>query len=728
MILRVLALSLLSTVSAQAQWAAFQANTGNALLLQLPPGNDNIANWQKSGLAVIGGIPTRNTQCGATVTASGLIPPQAGDDATKLNAAIAACPPGQVVQMGSGTFNYTLAQLPMVVNKGITIRGNGTDVGTCNAATGTPCWPTVLQTYDGPLPTYLSSARCAVTVSAPVSSTPICPNTSGFFMLAPNGPFDFGWGGCNVAIDNPTTKPCGTTIAVDAPQGALTVQVAQTSNFSVNMWVLLDEYPAMVTTTNPVPGQTSILASPEFLNTSNFPAVMKLANPDDGNNMAACTAGGNTGYSFCVSRLNQEIHKVTAIGPGPCPGAGCTLTFDSPLTLAFRQSGSHDARVYWPTKQGANTPNPFVEQVGIENMTIHRSTGGTINMEFCAYCWVKNVECNYWIAGCVNFTYSVRSLVTRSYLHNGIDLQNNGAEYPVGISVASTENLLEDTIITFGGKGMVGRGAPSNVVAYNYVDKTMYMTGAGIGNYWNDMGVNGSHFGGTHGWLFEGNWGSNLDGDETHGNAIDHVFFRNQGNGMRTTFVDPSSGQTVNDCAGIAFADPGNTPQSPGPLRAAGPMAQNYWYVYIGNALGFSGIQSCAGGAFVYNGTTGTSSTNRAIWISGWTGGEWNSLLDANLKVANAASFIFRHANYDYVNNAIVDFAAGYSHTLPNSAFLSAQPAYFSPGAACSYPWPWIDSQSTPPVKSASGPGGCSTTIGLPAKARHDAGTPFRLP
>ncbi len=694
-------------------------STGGTLVI--PAANDVSANWQKSGLAPIGGIPVRNTQCGATVTASGLVPPQAGDDASKLTAAIAACTPGQFVLMGAGTFNYALSQQPIVINKGITLRGNGAPVGTCNAATGTPCWPTVLQTYDGPQPKYASPAQCGVTIG----TTTNCPNTSGFFMMAPNGPFDFGWAGCNPSIANPTASSCGSALAVDAAQGATTVQVAQTSGFSVGMWVLIDEYPAMVTTTNPVPGQASILASPEFLTASASPAVMRLANPDGGNNMAACTSGGNPGYSFCINRLNQEIHRVASIGAGPCPGAACTLTFDSPLSLAFRQSGSHDARVYWPTKQSSNTANPFVEQAGIENLTIHRSTGGAVNLEFCAYCWVRNVEVNYWIAGAVNFTYAVRSTVTGSYLHNCIDCQNNGAEYPIGISNASSEILLDNNIVTFGGKGMVGRAAgPGSVIAYNYVDKTFYMTGIGIGDYWNDMSLNCSHYGGAHHCLFEGNWANNCDGDETHGNAVYMTFFRNQCTGMRTTFVDPSSSQTVNDCGGIGFADPGNTPQSPGPLRAAGPMAFNYWYAYAGNVLGQAGIQSCGGGAFTYGANAAGATANRIMWRSGWTGGEWGTVPDANL--VSGTPFIFRNGNYDYVNAAIVDFAVGFVHTFPNSLYLpsaGASPPSWWPSGSTTYPFPWIDSISGTPVKSNSLSGS-----GLPAKARYDAGTPFVQP
>jgi hypothetical protein len=686
----------------------------NPTLGTLPTYNDTSANWKNAGLAVIGGIPNRTTQCGATVAATGLNPPVANDDAVKLNAAIAACTAGQVVQFGCGTFNYALSELPILVNKGITLRGCSTSTATCNAATGTPCWGTVLQTYDGPQPKYNTTPQCGITIT----TTTACGNHSGLFYVSPQGLFNDGWAGCAWTIVNPTASNCGATIAADVAQGTTQVQVSSTTNFSVGMWVLVDEYPAMVSTVNPT-GGANILASPEFLNTTGSPNVMRLANPDLGNDMATCVAGGNPGYGFCVNRLNSEIHHVTAIGAGPCPGVNCTLTFDDPLTMAFRQSGSHDARVYWPTLQSSNVSTPFVEQAGIENLTITRVAGGAINFNYCAYCWVKNIEANYWIGGAVNFVHSARGQVTGSYLHDCIDCQNNGQEYPIGISTASTEVLVDNNIIVFAGKGMVGRAANTAVIAYNYVDKTFYMTGGGIGNYWNDLGANGSHYGGTHHFLLEGNWTTNLDGDDTHGNAIYHTFFRNQSNAMRTTFVDPSTSLTVNDCAGIGFADPANTPNTPAPLRAFGPMALNYWYAFVGNVAGFAGIQSCAVGAFVYG--ANSTNANKSIWISGWVGFEWPGP-DANL-TGVSHRFLHKHGNYDYVNASIADYATGFSQAMPNSYYAGAKPAFFGPGASCTYPWPWV----TPAGGSQIQTNSCSGS-GLPAKARFDAGTPFVQP
>ena len=62
--------------------SAFWHGSGPALVI--PPANNVSANWARAGLATVGGIPTRNTQCGATVAATGLTPPAANDDAVRL--------------------------------------------------------------------------------------------------------------------------------------------------------------------------------------------------------------------------------------------------------------------------------------------------------------------------------------------------------------------------------------------------------------------------------------------------------------------------------------------------------------------------------------------------------------------------------------------------------------------------------------------------------------------
>ena len=281
----------------------------------------------------------------------------------------------------------------------------------------------------------------------------------------------------------------------------------------------------------------------------------------------------DVGISFC-DRVTAELHKITSIGAGPCPGTKCTLTFDDPLTVAFRQSGSHSAQVYPPMgNQGGTIPISFLQYAGVENISLLRSPTGGLSMLFCAYCWVKNVEVGDWYGGGIEVAYSARSELNTDYVHHAWDSVSNGGEYPIAIDDASTELLLTNSITNFAGKGMVARaGGAGSVVSYNYQDDTMYDAESGIGDYWVDMGVNASHFSGPHHVLFEGNWGDNLDSDHTHGNSMYMTFFRNQGTGLRTPFTDPSINKAVNDFAGIGYCGPSTCQARPGPLRAAGPI------------------------------------------------------------------------------------------------------------------------------------------------------------
>jgi hypothetical protein len=93
------------------------------------------------------------------------------------------------------------------------------------------------------------------------------------------------------------------------------------------------------------------------------------------------------------------------------------------------------------------------------------------------------------------------------------------------------------------------------------------------------------------------------------------------------------------------------------------------------------------------------------------------------LSYSNPSAYIFRHGDYDYVNGSIADWTSGYSHTLPNSFYLSRAPAFFRAGTSCKYQWPWVTPTGSSQVQANS----CGGS-GLPAKARYDAGTPLMQP
>jgi hypothetical protein len=681
----------------------------------LPSYNDAYANWVNAGMQSVGGIPNRTTVC---VTLS----PSGGDDATNIQNAINNCPAGEVVQLGAGEFTVHLADLPIQISTGITLRGTG-DCG----GSSSPYCQTSITVSDGALA--YTGGMCGTSTSNEVA----CPNGGPpEIEIAPISPnYNYSWAQCG-NIGGALGTGCGATpLAADAAQGQTTIQVTSTSNFSVGQWVLIDEASGAGWVPDPLnawTGYGSVWAAPDWLSSSGSPATGRVlwSKSENGGGWDFGSTypyqAGSVGcwFSYC-DRPTAELHKIASIGAGPCPGAGCSLTFDDPLTIAFRQSGSHNAQIYsgpYSNQSGAGSPISFLQNAGVENLSLLRAVNGGMDMEFCAYCWVKNVEVGDWYGGGISIEYSVRSEFNTDYVHHCWDSVNNGGEYPIALDSASTEILITNSITNFAGKGMVARaGGAGSVISYNYMDDTMYDAESGIGDYWVDMGVNASHYSGPHHVLFEGDWGDNLDNDHTHGNSMYITFFRNQGTGLRTPFSDPSLDKTVNDFTGIGYAcgDGPSTcsPNAPGPLRAAGPSAYNYWFAFVGNVLGLAGETTAANG-WTYQGDWSAS----RIFMLGWNdgpGGE-DPYLDGV-----SGSYIFRHGNYDYVNNAVT-WTSGYSQSLPNSLYLSAEPVFFG----AKYTWPWVTPTGASQVLSNCGASG--TMSCLPAKARWDAGTPFTEP
>jgi hypothetical protein len=664
----------------------------------IPAANNVAANWQKAGMQSVGGIPNRTTIC-ATVNPIG----GGTSDSTNINTAIAGCPVGQVVQLGAGTFSIYSTDARIVLNKGITLRGTGT----CNNSS-TPYCQTVLIMQDGTIP---FGTTCG--------NQTACNNNNAWGVIAGYNAFLY-WSGCAYAAGPACAS--ATALDADAAQGQNTVQVHATSPFTVGQWVLIDEASAAQYVADGGGISTQVWADPNAF-TSGYPTtatgrvIWEKHNPaatgDDFNSSTYPYTTNSVGcyFGFC-DRPTSEIHLISAIGPGPCPGTNCTLTFDSPLTIAYRQSGSHNALVYVPTPNNAGV-QPFIQNAGVENMTIERTDGGGVLFQYCAYCWVKNVEVYHWRADAVSVQYSARIQIDTVYSHECTDSENSGAEYPFDLKFASTEIYIVNSITQTCGKGMTARSAGAgSVVAYNWLDQTYYRQGASGADTWIEMGVNGSHAVASHHMLFEGNQGANLDNDSTHGPAIYHTYLRNWALGYRTgSFTDPTNGVVINDAA--ALAGGGNTAGA-GPLRASGPMIYTYWFAFIGNVLGTSTITTVANG---WN-FSGTNPGSKQIWLYGW----WN-LNNGKTADPNVPNFMFSHGNYDYVTGGQTWNSGQPNHTVPNSAYLISVPAFFSAGASCTYPWPWVTPNLTPQIQTNSCGG-----AGLPALARYNAGTPFVQP
>jgi hypothetical protein len=231
----VLALLISFTVlgSAQAQSATIGETTvlsaGDPTRRVLPSYNNAYRNWKNAGLQSVGGIPNRTKVC-ATVHPLG-----AGrDDFTNTQNAINKCPAGEVVQLGAGAFTVHLADLPIQISTGIMLHGTGA----CSGSRSPYC-ETSISVTDGLQPYRPGGPRCGTSTSSERS----CPNGGPpIIQISPVKPgYNYSWAKCrNVGFAVATN--CGAApLAADAAQGQTKIQVNSTTNFSVGMWVLIDE-------------------------------------------------------------------------------------------------------------------------------------------------------------------------------------------------------------------------------------------------------------------------------------------------------------------------------------------------------------------------------------------------------------------------------------------------------------------------------------------------------
>jgi hypothetical protein len=637
---------------------AFTILTGGLL----PSDRNASANWQMAGLQSVGGIPNRTTVC-ATVSPLG----GGQDDTADIQNAVDSCPAGDVVMLTADTF--TIGDCHQVfINKAVTVRGAGAGAG-----------GTLVQRTDG--------ASIGVQGGS-------CP--SPHFIL-----------GANEFDDSIAST---TNLATDAVAGSNTIQVASTSGFSVGQVVLLDESSNYAWQTDwAFGGQVWAQSDRRTSFNGHNPAL-----PND-------QAGGQPPNYFCndgCDRYVEEMKQIASIGPGPCPGIDCTITFDDPVMISYRTSlAAH---------LGSFT-QPVVTYAGLENMTLRNADLSDVRMVVCAYCWVKDVEDTISANGTIWIVAGFRDQVEGVYDHMGAWPTSGGAGYNWTLDEGTSEVLIENSISMLNNKPMVMRkGGNGSVIAYNYVDDAWgFSEGPNI-----ESGINASHWSGTHHALFEGNWSFSADGDGTWGSSPYQTYFRNWLTGYRSKFTDYLNNITYDDING--------TPNGCCyPLRTVQLAAYYYWHSFIGNVLGTPGHMN----GWIYQSDV-FNWPAPAIWS---LGGEANDTAYGNggdpeilSQQSSASSCVsstgdycpaIRHGNYDYLNNAVVWDPSNSDHTLPNSFYLTAKPSWWP----ATYSWPWVTPTGSPQVQTGPTTAACTTNVGgpcsgLPAKARFDNGTPFTQP
>jgi hypothetical protein len=443
-----------------------------------------------------------------------------------------------------------------------------------------------------------------------------------------------------IIIMGPTRWPvqgASTNLAADGTKGSYSVTVASTAGLAVGDIVLLDE-----------------LIDPNLF----------FYDPGDIPN----------GYTWFMrsQRPMQEWKEIAQIN-------GNTVTFDSPLHATYQVS---------QTAQLTTMVDKHVKRAGVENLRLWGGSEGNLELQTAAYSWVKNVESTFWSGVGVTMEQCFRCELRDSYLHDGEWPYPGGGGYAMSFQTGTSDSLIENNIsITtivntantptmYGvNKVMVSRAAGAgSVVGYNYLDNGII--GYDLG--WMEVGLNGSHMVGSHHTLFEGNLAFNADGDRTHGNQVDHTFFRNWLTGRRSSYTDASN------------------------LRCAGMAKGNWWMTFVGNVLGIPGDAAWSSTYTNYENNT-TPWQDNSVWKLGYDDSNWNYTGDPKV-----LSTLIRDGNYDFLTKT--QHWQDTPATLPNSFYMNGKPPFFGANT-----WPWVDP-------------GTGTTYTLPAKARFDAGTPNTVP
>lgn len=460
-------------------------------------------------------------------------------------------------------------------------------------------------------------------------------------------------------------------LVADAVAGTYTVTVESSARFSPGQLVLLDETSGAGWRPDPQ-GRGQIWASPDWR------VIWQKHNPplpyiDDFAANEFPTTPNTAGSWFArPDRPTAEVKQIASV-------SGNTITFTSPIHISYRAGHAAQLSYY-----GHN----HVVNAGIEDLKLSGGDNGNLRFNWAALSWAKNIDNTMWHGEGFDLWASFRIELREFYVHDAAWAQPGGGGYAISLAAGTSEVLIENGISVRANKPIVARSAGAgSVVGYNYMDMSYINTNGS----WIEAGLNASHMVGSHHVLFEGNYGHNAENDQVHGNSIYHTFFRNHLRGIRGPFNNQAGGR-IDDAI----------QSDNGPKRCVGLMAYSYWMSFVGNVLGAEGQMN----GWVYE-TTFAKGTP-GIWMLGWDGA---SPYPTDAKVSATT---LRHGNFDYVTRTVKWDAAAANRTLPNSLYLTQKPAFFSAGRG--YAWPWVDSVGTTKLHT------------LPAKARHDAGTPFEQP
>lgn len=331
----------------------------------------------------------------------------------------------------------------------------------------------------------------------------------------------------------------------------------------------------------------------------------------------------------------------------------------------------------------------MIRFAGLEDLTLTQDDPDVefmIEMDGAQYSWIKNVEIEniqrrgMWIID------SLQNEIRQTYVHVGIDGYGRDRGYGIYLDMHSSNNLVEDNILSTidGGGIMTGGGASGNVIAYNYFhnilfDDPWWLTSSPSINHNPHPKMN----------LWEGNIGIKAEADIIHGSSSHNTTFRSRLSGWQDEYIT-----TRNNA--VEFA------------------AKNTYMNVVGSVLGTPGKSNRYE---VLPGQPYDDWTERVIWALG---------VGSGVEDPNVAATLFRHGNYDYVTDSVVWDPGNANHDLPDSLYLTWMPDWWCQET----PWPPIGPDvggyhhDIPAKRRLAGlpcsqPGGLALN-GMPADGRLD--------
>lgn len=343
-----------------------------------------------------------------------------------------------------------------------------------------------------------------------------------------------------------------------------------------------------------------------------------------------------------ISQVNKVLAKDST-----------TITVETPWVWDFTTANT--AQIFQPGYV-PTTDSPGTGW-GIEKIKFTFTFGPSsdehpITFFMCYQCYLKDVELDNMPSGRGVITYySYQCEFRRLYIHDSHSYAG-GQGYCLDINDSTCSSLIEDNIFEDYHVGVTVRyGSVGNVIAYNYFGNS---SAAASALQTAAMSTHGCHALMN---LFEGNWTNDkVLCDFTHGSASHNTVFR--------CVVE---GREYGDGDATAISD---------------EYYNRYWN-FVGNILGVNGLHN-KGVAHQGSQSPGGSGT---IWRMGGIVNINSDYSTFDTWSGTSGMNVIMHGNYDFVNDAIQwDQAPGQSiadQTLPNSYYLSSEPAYFK---AC--PWP----------------------------------------